>query len=306
MINTDNNQNHAKDFCPICHSLNIVPEFRSADFAVSKNIYSVLKCHDCGFLMTDVVYDGKSMSNLEKVDLKLRQGYSPKKFLDFCYYVTRRFMLYRKAWYVHWLTGLYNGTLINYGAKTGFFSSTMEKKGWNVLSYESIAAERDFSKKMLDHRMFPPEELDTLPIGCADVVTMWHSFEHMDNPKLILLKLCRVLSRNGLIFMAMPNADSYDAEYYKQYWAAWDVPRHLWHFTPKTCQQLASTVGLSLMYKKAMPFDVFYISILSERNKKSHLAFIKGLFKGFGFFLMSIKDKNKASSVLYVFKKTKR
>lgn len=291
-----------KRYCPICHSVNVTPAFHSTDFVVSKKEFTVYKCHKCGFLMTDVSQIADNIRAYDKVDRKLLLGHRPKSFTDNLYCLVRNFMLRRKYWYVHSFTGLFNGTLVNFGAKTGFFSNVMAQHGWNVYSFERHERERIYSKEHFCHNMRPIEDLTDLPHRCADAVTMWHVLEHFENPKLLLLQLKRVMTRNGLLFVAMPNANSFDAEYYKEYWAAWDLPRHLWHFSPKTFQRFASQLGLTLMYKKSMPFDVFYISILSERNRGKRFHCLRGFIMGTIFMLKSIKDKNRVSSVLYVFK----
>lgn len=294
--------NCVKRYCPICHSVNVTHAFHTADFVVSKESFAVYRCNRCGFLMTDVSTAENNSRDYDTIDRKLLAGRKSFCLTDNLYYLVRNIMLRRKYWYVHSFTGLFNGTLVNYGAGTGFFSDVMVRHGWNVYSFESQERNRNYSKEFFCHNMLPVEELNNLPQGCADAVTMWHVLEHCEDPKLVLLQLKRVMTRNGLLFVAMPNSYSLDAEYYKEYWAGWNLPRHLWHFSPRTFQKLASQLGFTLMYKKSMPFDVFYISILSERNRGKHFCCLRGLLRGFVFMLKAIRYRNRTSSVLYVFK----
>ena len=103
--------------------------------------------------------------------------------------------------------------------------------------------------------------------------------------------------------MAVPNCSSYDAEHYKEYWAAYDVPRHLWHFTPATIQKLASRHGFIMAARHPMPFDGFYVSMLSEKHRGSSLSFLKGMYVGSMAWLSAMGRKERSSSMIYVFRK---
>ena len=103
--------------------------------------------------------------------------------------------------------------------------------------------------------------------------------------------------------MALPNCASYDARKYKEYWAAYDVPRHLWHFTPETVSMVASKNGFEVERIAAMPLDAFYISMLSEKYKGNKLPFVAGMLTGMSSLLRVAKDPKQASSIIYVLKK---
>jgi hypothetical protein len=103
--------------------------------------------------------------------------------------------------------------------------------------------------------------------------------------------------------MALPNSNSYDAEHYKSYWAAWDVPRHLWHFNPESFRLFTGKTGFVVKQLKILPLDVFYISLLSEKYKGSNMSFIKGMTNAIWFALLSIFNKGKSSSIIYILRK---
>ena len=126
----------------------------------------------------------------------------------------------------------------------------------------------------------PSEALFTLPADSFDVITLWHVMEHLQNLNEVWEKLYSTLADRGALIIAVPNPSSFDASYYKENWAAYDVPRHLWHFTPSTIQQMGAKHGFVLVEHHPMPFDAFYVSWLSEKYKKSSLPFIKGMWKG--------------------------
>ena len=55
---------------------------------------------------------------------------------------------------------------------------------------------------------------------------------------------------------------------YKEMWGAYDVPRHLWHFSPSVMQQFGAKHDFILCERHPMPFDAFYVSMLSEKYRK--------------------------------------
>ena len=124
--------------------------------------------------------------------------------------------------------------------------------------------------------------------------------EHLDETWECLREL---LSDRGVLIVAVPNCSSYDAGKYGEYWAAYDVPRHLWHFTPVTIQQLASKHGFIMAARHPMPFDAFYVSMLSEKHRGSSFPFVKGMCTGTVAWFSALGKKERSSSMIYVFRK---
>lgn len=130
---------------------------------------------------------------------------------------------------------------------------------------------------------------------------MWHVLEHVPNLEYQLQQLKRICKPNGTIIIAVPNFKSFDAKHYKQFWAAYDVPRHLWHFSKRGIQKLFANYKIQLLEVKPMWFDSFYVSLLSEKYKTGKMNFIKGFCIGFVSNLSGIVKKE-FSSHIYVFK----
>ena len=151
--------------------------------------------------------------------------------------------------------------------------------------------------------MHPVEALAGIKEKELDVVTMWHVMEHIQDLDKMWNELRRVLCDNGTAIIAVPNCTSYDAQKYKEHWAAYDTPRHLWHFTPDTMEQWGKKHGFTLDEKRTMPFDGFYISMLSEQNMGSRMHTIKGFWNGFKGWMAQMKRADAASSIIYVFRK---
>jgi len=132
---------------------------------------------------------------------------------------------------------------------------------------------------------------------------MWHVLEHFQDPFRYLSEVTRLLKDDGTCIIALPNCSSYDAGHYGKFWAAYDVPRHLWHFSPFTFQLFAQKAGFRIMSVRSLPLDVFYISMLSEKYSGNKLSFIAGIVIGKWFWFLSLFKKTKSSSLIYILKK---
>ncbi len=289
--------------CPLCGAAGQIPYANCTDFMVSKESFNLLRCPDCGVVYTLNPPQEKDIKPYDKLNLKLSLGDSPNGFTSKLYYHVRNFMLKRKVKIVEIQAYRTSGSLLNYGAKTGFFSHRMEKRGWKVTSVEKYYEERQFSLEMFHHRMIDVPETDSLHPGTFDVITMWHVFEHSYHPHELLDKFYELLRPGGVLIMACPNIRSTDAMHYGPYWAAYDVPRHRWHFDPSSLTTLTNRHGFTLMHHERMPFDSFYISVLSERNMRHKMAFLRGMLMGLYSWLVSLGNRGKSSSIVYVFRK---
>ena len=202
------------------------------------------------------------------------------------------------------IAGLQQGkTILDVGAGTGYFLNYMKQQGYETLGIEIDADARAHGQKEFGLDIRPPKDLkEGLIDKKFDTISLWHVLEHLYNPETYLQHFYNVLQDNGHLIIALPNADSYDANRYKSYWAAYDVPRHLWHFTPKTLEKLANDNGFKLEKMKDLPFDPFYNAMLSEKYKT-------GTLNLFSAFLTGFRSNRKASptetysSQIYILKK---
>ena len=135
-----------------------------------------------------------------------------------------------------------------------------------------------------------------------DVITMWHVLEHVENLQEYIQQLKDLLKENGTLLIAVPNYKSYDANYYKEFWAAYDVPRHLWHFSQASISKLFSVENISVVKTLPMKFDSYYVSLLSEKYKNGKMNPIKAFLVGFTSNRKS-KQTKEYSSLIYVLKK---
>lgn len=219
------------------------------------------------------------------------------------YHWVRHYMLKRKAKLVMRVTHRKDGRLLDIGTGTGYFADTMKRLGWQVEAVEKNASAREFAKAHFRLEVQPETALKDYASGSFDVITLWHVLEHLEHLDETWETLNTLLTDKGMLLVAVPNCSSYDARKYGAYWAAYDVPRHLWHFTPSTIQQFASKHGFIMSERHPMPFDAFYVSMLSERYMNRSLPFLRGMLTGTLAWFSSLVHKERSSSMIYVFRK---
>lgn len=291
------------DKCPLCQSSAIKKRFACVDEFATGEQFDIFECTACGLAFTQNVPDEKEIDRYYESPTYISHSNTSKGFVNRVYHIVRRIMLQKKARKVEMLTGLKNGRLLDYGAGTGHFARLMKTRGWSVTAIEKNGKARELAHKEFGFEMLPVEALSTIKDKELDVVTMWHVMEHIQEPDKMWDELHRILDDKGIAIIAVPNSASYDALKYKEHWAAYDVPRHLWHFTPSTIAQWGEKHGFVLDGQYTMPFDGFYISMLSEQYKGSRLHTIRGFWNGFKGWLLQCRRRSASSSIIYVFGK---
>ncbi|UMB59529.1 class I SAM-dependent methyltransferase [Lutibacter sp. A80] len=225
-----------------------------------------------------------------------------KSFLDKVYQIVKKYALNTKLKLINsFKTSEQN--LLDIGCGTGDFLVTCKNNGWNVVGVEPNKNARDLAESKLNKQSTSTifSDIEQLTSEKFDVITLWHVLEHVPNLESYILKLKSLLKPNGVLVVAVPNFKSFDALYYKQYWAAFDVPRHLWHFSKTAIQQLFSKQQMDVVKILPMKFDSFYVSLLSEKYKTSKSNFIKAFYIGFKSNLKASASKEH-SSLIYVIK----
>ena len=170
------------------------------------------------------------------------------------------------------------GKLLDIGAGTGDFLNQARCSGWNCIGIEPNENAKNIA---ISKGVSFTNTLEELEDNSFDVITMWHVLEHVPDLENQIKTLKRLLKPNGTIVIAVPNYKSFDANHYKSFWAAYDVPRHLWHFCKTSIQKLVAKENLELKKVKPMWFDSFYVCLLSEKYKTGKMNFVKGFFFGF-------------------------
>lgn len=288
--------------CPLCGSSSVSKEMECKDCFVSGEIFPIYECSECGFRFTAGVPDDSAMGRYYQSAAYISHSDTGKGLMNKVYHMVRMYMLREKCNMVMHFTGLKHGTLLDYGTGTGYFAHSMSERGWNVESIEMSENARTFAFEHFGLRSKLPSDMDTLADHSFDCVTLWHVMEHVSNMHEMMDAFRRILKDTGLLVMAVPNRTSYDAQHYGERWAAYDVPRHLWHFSPSTMQRLGNDHGFALVEMIPMPFDAFYISMMTEKNYGAFCPFLKGLWYGSKAWLHTLGNKERSSSLIYIFK----
>ena len=258
----------------------------------------------CGFRFTQDHPEESEAGRYYESDDYISHSDSRKGITEKAYQFIRKIMLIRKKRIIRKVTGLQTGNLLDIGSGTGHFLNVMQTAGWKIKGVEINARAREYSTSRFKIDEIAPEEIKKLPSGYFDCITLWHVLEHFHEPFEYMKEIGRLLKPAGVCIIALPNCSSLDAKHFGKEWAAYDVPRHLWHFNPSTFSRFAERTGFKLSGMMNLPFDVFYISILSEKYKGSGLPVISGGLKGIFFSFRSVFSRNQNSSVIYILRKS--
>lgn len=291
------------DCCPICGGKRLSKAFSAFDRLATQEAFEVWECGDCGFKLTqDVPHDQEIGRYYQSPDY-ISHSDTDQGLMNRLYHVARNMMLTAKAGHVTRATGLRQGWLLDIGSGTGYFAHLMTEWGWNVRAIEKSAEARAFAAQLFGLKSDGEEAFADLQAKAFDAITLWHVLEHLQNLDEMGENLNRWLKDEGALVIAVPNHQSTDAKHYGADWAAWDVPRHSWHFTPATMQKFADKHGFRMVKTIPMPLDGFYVSMLSEQRLGHRFSFLKGLWEGCCAWVSSWGHKERSSSLIYILKK---
>lgn len=288
--------------CCFCKSENIAKVFSAKDYTVSQQEFEIWHCNNCTGRFTQHVPVAEKIGSYYQSTDYVSHSDTKKGLINRLYHLVRSYTLQSKQKLVSQLSGLQSGHLLDIGAGTGAFAHTMKNAGWNITALEPDETARENALKNYALHLQSPGDLYQLPSSLFDVITMWHVLEHVHDLHGYISNFKRILKPGGTLLIAVPNYTSYDAEIYQRYWAAYDVPRHLYHFSPECMRRLMQQNGFNITNYKPMWFDSFYVSMLSEKYKtgKSNLA--KAFANGLASNRKAMKNTKKCSSVIYVIK----
>lgn len=275
---------------------NLEPFLECKDYTVSGEIYQVKKNTEFDMLVTVPV--PKNLGDYYKSENYISHTDSKKSVLDKVYQSVKNITLKRKLKLINSF-GTSTKNILDVGAGTGDFLKVCKDNSWNVFGTEPNVDARNIAAKK---GVMLHEDLSKIKNSKFDVITLWHVLEHVENLQEYISELENLLAENGRLIIAVPNYKSYDANYYKEHWAAFDVPRHLWHFSQTSISKLFSEVQMTVEKTLPMKFDSYYVSLLSEKYKSGKMNPIKSFQRGFSSNLRA-KDTNEYSSLIYVLKK---
>ncbi|MBQ4820049.1 class I SAM-dependent methyltransferase [Aquimarina sp. MMG016] len=267
------------------------------DHTVSGETFQLFHDSDLDMLITSPKPKEEDLGRYYESEDYISHTDAKRSLFEKLYHTVKVYSLQKK---VKLISKLHNsaGNLLDIGAGTGDFLVAAQKKGWNVSGTEP----NDQARKLAEAKeVNMNQDITDLEINSFDVITMWHVLEHVSNLEDQIIELKKLLKPNGYLIIAVPNFKSFDAKYYKSFWAAYDVPRHLWHFSKTSIRKLFSKHDLKLEKTLPMKFDSYYVSLLSEKYKNGKMNFFNAFRIGF---LSNAKAKRSKeySSHIYILK----
>jgi SAM-dependent methyltransferase len=268
------------------------------DFLVTGESFDLLIDSKRDMLITSPQPRAEDLAKYYQSDDYISHTDSRASFMASMYQNVKKYSLALKLRLILTLNGS-PGLLLDIGAGTGDFLKLAKDNGWEVKGVEPNDDASNLAKKK---SLEIYETIDKLSGQTFDVVTLWHVLEHLPDLEIVTEKIEALIKPGGTLIVAVPNFKSYDAKYYKNYWAAYDTPRHLWHFSKTAMGQIFS-YSMTLVKTKPMIFDSFYVSLLSEKYKTGKSFSIKALLIGLWSNISALNTKE-SSSHIYCYKKS--
>ncbi|MGE5108902.1 MAG: class I SAM-dependent methyltransferase [Sphingobacteriales bacterium] len=286
--------------CPVCDSANILELLEAKDYTVSGEVFQIWHCSSCTHRFTqNVPVQGEIVKYYQSADY-ISHSETKKGLINFLYHIVRKRTLTGKRKLIESVTGAKGGNILDIGCGTGSFISVMKENGWRVRGLEPDEEARKKGADLYGLPLEPIANFFQLPPGAFDVITMWHVLEHVHELHPYIKQLKSLLKPGGKLLIAVPNYSSADANHYKEFWAAYDVPRHLYHFSPKSMEALIHLHGMKIETIRPMWFDSFYVAMLSEKYRTGRGNLIKAFCIGAVSNLKAMMRKDKCSSLIYI------
>ena len=289
--------------CPVCGGRNINPLLTIKDYSVSGEEFVIWQCTDCSLRFTQDAPDENSIGPFYKSADYISHTNTDKGFINKAYQKVRNYTLQQKASLIIDETKMATGSILDLGSGIGAFLDVMKAKGWQVKGIEPDEDARNQAKTLFGLNIEEPAVLNKLQDASFDAITLWHVLEHVHQLHDYIEHLKRLLKPGGKLFIAVPNYQSRDSEIYRSHWAAYDVPRHLYHFSPKSIEHLMQKHRLKVGAKKPMWFDSFYISMLSSKYRRGKTNYITAFINGLRSSVSALINKELCSSLIYIISK---
>lgn len=286
--------------CPWCGSDKAQINLWLRDEFLTKEDFHICECLNCGLLYTMPRPSKDKIGAYYNSEEYYSHQENKKGFIPKVYEAVKKTNLKHK--YKLATSGLTVGKVLDIGCGVGDFLHTAEMHGWECTGVEPSEDAKVIAQKRMHGRIISSEDLENIPEGYYDLITMWHVLEHVDDLKWQIEQLRRLVKPKGRIVIALPNYKSYDGQYYKELWAAYDVPRHLNHFSKTTLTKIFKASGLELVKMDKLRWDAYYISYMSEQYKLHSLPLVRGAYRGW---ISNCRARRSGewSSLVYVFEK---
>lgn len=285
--------------CPLCKSGHFHNYMIIKDHMVSQESFAVSECDNCTLRFTNPRPQSEKLSKYYESDAYISHSGKSYGLISPVYKMVRRYAIGRKI-------GIVNKhspgkkRILDVGCGTGNFLAAAARNGWQATGVEVNKEARKIAGQTVKTEIY--SSVFEIPSkNKYEVITMWHVLEHVDNLEYALKKIKELLITKGILILALPNSNSYDAKWYKEFWAGYDVPRHLYHFTQDSILYLAKEYKLKLKQTYPMVFDSYYVSLLSEKYLGKS-GYVRAIRNGYQSNKLAKRD-NEYSSLIYILKK---
>jgi ubiquinone/menaquinone biosynthesis C-methylase UbiE len=287
--------------CPICSSSNLLKKLDCTDHSTSKKKFIIVSCETCDFTFTNPRPKDNALGEYYKSDMYISHTNNTRGLFNWMYQTVRKYAIGRKLNLLKKTSKKKNH--LDIGCGTGEFLNACKNAGYNTTGIEPSELAREQAINNFKLLVSEDTNLGQFEENQFDSISMWHVLEHVPSLNKTIEEFNRILSNNGKVIIAVPNHKSWDSQHYKEFWAGWDVPIHLWHFSKLSIEKLFLKYNFKLIEKKPMLFDSFYVSLLSEEFKTGKKKFITGFIIGFISNIIGIFTNKGCSSIIYVFEK---
>jgi ubiquinone/menaquinone biosynthesis C-methylase UbiE len=253
------------DKCPVCSSQKLIRKIECIDHSTSKEKFTIDSCETCDFTFTNPRPKEESLGEYYESDMYISHTNNTKGLFNWMYQTIRKYAIGTKVALLKKISP--TGKHLDIGCGTGEFLNSCEKSGYSTKGIEPSKLAREQAIDNYDLSISSDTNLAQYTNKEFDSISMWHVLEHIPNLNNTIKEFDRILNQKGKVIIAVPNHKSWDANHYKEFWAAWDVPIHLWHFSKYTIEKLFSKHNFKLITTKPMLFDSFYVALLSEEFK---------------------------------------
>jgi len=286
--------------CPICNKSELSSFLTTKDYFLSNEDFDIVKCDSCEFKFTNPRLMEAEIGRYYESTEYISHSNQKTGLVSQIYQFVRKYTINRKVGLIK--KYFKEGFILDIGCGTGDFLNGLKFNNFETIGIEPNVNARKQAIENYNLKVLEEKEINTLDENKFQVITLWHVLEHVYHLDERINQIKRLLSRDGILIVALPNSESWDAKHYKRYWAAYDCPRHLYHFDQNSVKNLFQKFGFELVRSKAMIFDAFYISMLSEKYKTGKSNMIKAFINGFRSNLSAMMNQNNYSSIIYILK----
>lgn len=281
--------------CPVCGGTDLKSFLTTTDYTLTKEKFSLVECSTCKLVITSPHPENQDLGKYYQSNDYISHTSKANTLADALYLIARKFTLRSKRKLANSLQPK-KGNLLDIGCGTGDFLATCQENGWKASGVEPSSSAATLAKQ----KGIQTVETIDLVKGSFQLITLWHVLEHVPDLNETLHKIRELLAPDGVLLVAVPNHSCADGKKYKEYWAGFDVPRHLWHFNQQNMDQLLSKNSLTLQKTLPLVLDAYYVSLLSEAYQG------KGIVRYVNAFLSGVKsnwlarETKEYSSLIYI------